>query len=121
MTKAKETNTNVQFARKKAVTLPVFKQSLEESVFLKLESAIYTGKKIKEDEDPAQIINVTDLTTGEQFQYLVPTVVQEILNEQYPDNGYVNRGFEIIKHAKQSGKRYHGHTIFEVNLEETAA
>lgn len=70
-------------------------------------------KKVKEK--PATIAGVTDIETGEIYQFLVPAVVESQLTRDYPDDGYVGKVFRIACLGKRPGKRYRDFSIFEVD------
>ena len=67
---------------------------------------------------PATVVNVTDVLTGEMGQYIVPTVVEKNLTENYPDGGYVGKTFHIEHRGKRKdGQRYNDFSIAEVKQE----
>src|SRR6185436_13034885 len=117
-TKATETVAPVggKYTRTKAVTLPVFRLTEETPVYVKITAAMYEGKEQKPvlDKDgkpgkamePATILPVVNVETGELAQIIAGAVLEGILNDSYPDAGYVGHAFEIVKHAKREGKRY---------------
>lgn len=116
-----------KFTRKRAVTLPTFKVEVDKTLYLMVNSAMYLGKeqKAKAGEEakkgaakmdqPATILPVTDVETGEQGQIIVNAVLKGILDETYPDESYVGKSFEITKHDKKAGKRYHTFSVFEID------
>lgn len=68
-------------------------------------------------EKPADICDVTDLETGEQFIFLVPAVVKSNLERDYGDDveGYVGKAFYIRCDGKRNeSQRYKDYTIIEV-------
>lgn len=102
----------------KRITLPLIKPQLEKPVFVLINEAVFVGKKIEQgtskDMEAAHIANVTDIETGEQAQIIVPSVLLGIFKDEYPDNSYVGKAFQLTKHAKASGKRYHAFTVIEL-------
>lgn len=91
-------------------------------------------KKVKEK--PATVAGVTDIETGEVFQFLVPSVVEANLRRDYDaeitvqgegknakivdDKGshaYVGKIFRVQCLGKRPGKRYRDFSIFEVEQE----
>jgi len=103
------------------VTLPLIKKADGVPLYVKFDSAIFTGKEIKgtgekAKMEPARLANVTNLETGELGQIICNKVLEGTLTEEYPDNGYVNKGFAITQHGKASGKRYHTYTIAEIEV-----
>lgn len=114
-----------QFTRKRAVTLPTFKVEVDKPLYLKVNGAMYLGKEQKaaagdakggkaKMDQPATIMPVTNVETGEQGQIIVNAVLKGILEETYPDESYVDKAFEIVKHDKRAGKRYHTFSVFEI-------
>lgn len=71
----------------------------------------------KAKEKPATVAGVTDVESGELFQFLVPSVVESNLRRNYPDDGYVGRTFRIQCLGERAGKRYRDFSIFEVDKE----
>jgi hypothetical protein len=132
MAKAKKGNTPAdlpkptggKYTRTKAVTLPVFKMVEETPVYVKITAAMYEGKEQKPvlDKDgkpgkamePATILPVMNVETGELSQIIAGAVLEGILNDSYPDAGYVGKAFEVVKHAKREGKRYNTYSVFEI-------
>lgn len=108
-----------KYERKRAVTLPVFKVEEEKSLYLHVNAAMYIGKEQKaqpgkKQMEPATIMPVTNIETGEQGQIIVNAALKSILDESYPNASYVDKKFEVIKHAKKDGKRYHTFSVFEI-------
>ena len=129
----------IRYDVKKNLTLPVLKMAIDAPAFIRIDEPLKIGKQIG-DKDAAIIASVTDLTTGEQMQFLVPAVMQGILHDEYgaprygtPEKGapvqviedrlgnasadaYVGLTFRVVKHAKSSGKNYHPHTVQEIKV-----
>lgn len=105
---------------KRSLTLPLLKPQLEKPFYVKFEAPIFKGKKItsgaQKDMEAATLANCTNVETGELVQIIVPAVLEAILEEEYDDDGYVGRAFKIVKHAKQSGKRYHTFSVAEIEI-----
>jgi hypothetical protein len=112
----------IQFKRKKLLTRPVLKFIENQPVYVKLEEPIYVGRELKADlapdgtkkKEPAHLANVIDLRTGELAQIIVAAVVLSVLNEEYPNSGYVGRCFAITKKGKAPGKQYFGYNVEEI-------
>lgn len=105
----------------KRVTIPLLKQKTGEPIYVKMTGAMYTGKaqKAKEGEkakDPATLINCVDLTTGLECQIIVSAVVKSILEEEYPAQAYVGKGFMITNLGKREGKNYNSVDVAELKL-----
>lgn len=67
--------------------------------------------------DPATIANVTDVKTGEQFIFLVPSLVKSNLQNNYPDDGYNGKAFWICNKGKRKpSQRYNDFEIQEVEV-----
>ena len=117
--------------RKKLLTRPVLKWEVDKPKYLKIEAAMHIGKDIKsrnakEDDkkkEPATIVDVTDLQTGEPAQIIVNAVLKSVLTDEYPNDAYVGKCFSITKQARQQGKQYDPFKIEEIEdpaEEETA-
>ena len=105
---------------KKNVTLPLFKWSAGVSKFLTIMGPVFQGKAIKEtgatkNKEPAFLCNVTDLESGELGQIIVATVLKSIFHEEYPEDAYVGKSFEI-KQRKIPGKDYNGFDVTEIEI-----
>ena len=110
-----------KFKRTRAVTLPVLKVEVERTVYVKVTGPMELGKvnTNKKDEDgkpqkPATIMPIVNVETGEAALIIVGTALGGQLNDTYPGNGYVGKAFEITKHAKPAGKRYHTYSLYEI-------
>lgn len=116
------------FKRKKVLTRPVLKLVQDEPVYVKLLGAMHLGKELKEKGDdkkkePATLIDVINLVTGEEAQIIASAVIKSVLEDNYPNNTYVGLCFEMTKRARQQGKQYnpiHIEEIEEPKTEETA-
>lgn len=144
MTKKTETQTETKapkFTVKKRLTLPLLKPQIDVPVFVKIMEPLKVGKKVDKQKAEAIIANVVNLETGEEAQFLVPAVIQGILHDEYgaplygqesptdpvhiieeahkdqEPNNYVGKCFQVIKHAKASGKQYNPYTLAEVEVE----
>ena len=106
---------------KRNITLPLIKPQIDVPVYIQVTSAVFVGKAIQKagdgkDMEPAKLVNCVNLETGEEAQIIVPSVLNGIFEDEYPDQSYVNKGFQITKHAKASGKRYHAFSVAELEL-----
>jgi len=102
------------------VTLPLSKWKNESPKYLRIECEIFQGKEIsapkKEGEatkEPAWLFNATDLQTGEMIQVIAAKVLKSTLAEEYPDNGYVGKMFELTQH-RDTAKNYNTFSITEI-------
>lgn len=106
------------FKKTRAITVPLFKLIEEIPIYIKVTAAMYVGKEVKGTGDkakmePAILMHCINLETGEEGQVIVNKVVQENFKEAYPEDSYVGKVFELIKHAKREGKRYNDFSISE--------
>ena len=105
--------------RKKLLTRPVLKLVIDEPRFVKMTSKMFIGKELKKQKEdakkkePATLIEVIDLETGEEAQIIANAVLKSVLDEFYPQDAYVGKSFQLTKHSKQEGKDY-----FPVAVEE---
>ena len=112
----------MEFKRKKLLTRPVLKMEEGKQRAVLIEGAMFVGKDIKsrtekpEDKkkEPATIVNVTNLETGELAQIVVNAVMKSILTEEYPNDTYVGKCFLITKMGRQPGKQYNPFHIEEI-------
>lgn len=66
------------------------------------------------------IMDVTDVETGQSRRVLVGKVLLSTLTENYPNDSYVGRTFRCTQSAPPTGKRYKGMTVEPVELEGPA-
>ncbi len=107
------------FKVKKNLTPPLFKFIEDETRYLKVTSPIYIGKdqEVKAGEkkkEPAHLMDVINLETGEPGVVIVAAVVLSVLNESFPNNSYVEKEFAITKKSKAPGKNYNGYVVEEL-------
>lgn len=113
--------TGFAFNKTKQVTLPILKKQDDVPVYVKFIGEVFTGKEVKGNSannakmEPARIANVINLETGEEMQLIINTVLESILNENYPDQKYVGKCFEIIQYSP-SGKKYKNFRVSEGQL-----
>lgn len=109
-----------QFTIAKIVTVPLLKQAIDVPVYVRIEGAVFVGKELKQTGatkmEAAHLVNVTNLETGEAMQLIVPAVLQSILHDEYANDAYVGKSFQLIKHAKPSGKAYSPYTVNEITV-----
>lgn len=110
-----------KYTRVRALVLPTLKLVEEQPAHVTItgpmtvSTASQRPDKDGKVKEPATVCPVTDLDTGEITQIICGAVLKGILNEQYPDDAYVGKSFEIVKHAKAQGKRYNTYSVFEIN------
>jgi hypothetical protein len=107
----------LKFKKVRSVTLPVLAIKLDTPTYIGIDSAIVAGKVVEEGKEAANIMNVTDLETGEEAQIVLNKVLMANLQETYPNDDYVGKQFEIIKFKKASGRDYHTFKIVEIQVE----
>lgn len=122
------------FTVKKKVTLPLLSMKPLDIVHVRFDSAAKLGKKLKGDDskkEPAHLSMVTDLTTGEEMQMIMPAVLRSTLEEEYPrpsqeaEYAYVGKCFQITSLGKKQGKTagtegYNTFKIVEIELTRTS-
>lgn len=119
----------------KRVTLPSLALKVEGDARALLFASEMRVSKIEDKPDaqgkkrePATICDVGDVTTGEQFIFIVPAVVKANLERDYSEKGadgrpsYVGRVFYIRNEGKRKdGQRYNDFTIIECDASELTA
>lgn len=106
------------FKKSKQVTLPILKKVDDVPVYVRIDSKIFEGKEVAGNSannakmKPARLVNVTELTSGEQMQMIVNTVLESILNENYPKESFVGKCFEIVQYQPE-GKKYKNFRVAE--------
>lgn len=101
------------------VTLPLLKQTDDQPYYIAIVSGIVQGKAVAQKKgetvmEPAKIMRVVNLQTGQECEMIANSVMQSTFEENYPDQSYVGKAFVVIRHAKQAGKRYHTYTVTEI-------
>ena len=114
------------FKRTKRVNLPLLKLGIDVPVYVVITKAMYEGKEMKGSRDAARmdaatLLDVKDLSEKDEFlqakSMIVHVVLKCILEENYAGDKYVGQSFEIIKHAKDTGKPYNPFSVAEIELE----
>lgn len=103
----------------KRVTMPTLKLVPGTPVYVKITDPIFLGKerkdaKAEKDQKPPKILNVINLETGEAMQLVGGAVVVSEITDSYPDNGYVNKCFMIVKGKKKEGGGGRGYFTYEI-------
>jgi hypothetical protein len=104
------------FVKMRAVTLPVIPLGKNVEHFFVILTAITIGKKISDNKEPARICNVLDMESGQVAICVAPTVMFNELNNNYPDNSYVGKGFSIMSRPGPSGSKWNHCEIAEVAI-----
>lgn len=103
----------------KVVTVPLLKFVIDQPIYVKITGPIFLGKETKAASDskkmePAHLCNVINLETGEEQQIIVAKVLHSVLDEEYPEQSYIGKCFELTKGAKGSGKSYNPYSVVEL-------
>lgn len=89
--------------------------------------AISKPLKNQSDEDkkkePPTLLPFVNMETGEVQNLIVGAVLKDLLNDEYPKDSYVKRGFMIaVKEQKDAkaggGRRYNNYDVAEVEVPE---
>jgi len=116
----------LKFKKVATVAANRFEIPEEKEFFIKFDSAITVidrpavMNKDGSEKEPASTMPaafVTNLLTGEVGQLVLSQVLNDTLTKEYPDAGYVNRFFRVVKH-KVNGKRYFSYEVDEVEVEQ---
>lgn len=106
----------------KRVTLPLLKQEDEKEYYVKFTSKFYLGKDIDGNsagdnqegkKNPPHLAQIINLETGREMELIANAVLKKNIEEVYPDDSYVGKCFEIVRHNIQ-GKNYKGYDIAEI-------
>ena len=112
--KADPPHSNLRFTRTRVVAIPLFKLAPGAPArFFMFEGAMFEGKKVDDKKEPATLMPVTDLESGEIGQIIIGAVLRELLHEQYPGDAYVGKRFEL-KVRRDADKKYNTYDLFEV-------
>jgi|SRR5580658_1703007 hypothetical protein len=69
--------------------------------------------------EPMHISKVVNLQTGEEFRLVAHQVLENTLDESYPNKAYTGKLFEIKK-TKTTGKKYFNFDVTEIQLKGSA-
>jgi hypothetical protein len=106
-----------KFKKTKVVALPLFKLVPDEEVYFLVDDAMYVGKSIDDKKEPAILMHVTDLETGEQGQIIIGKVLKDLISENYEDDSYVGKKFALTL-RKRADKKYNTYDFAEIETEE---
>lgn len=112
---------------KRNLQLPVLKFTDETPVYVRINDAMSVsdtanvgenakgkearGQKMKE---PATVVHCDNLIDKQQYTLICSAVIKANLARSYPDDSYVGKCFQLIRHAKREGKPYFDYTIAEI-------
>jgi len=105
--------TQSKFKRVRAVTLPVLKLEKGKPRYVFMLGPLHSGKKIDDQKEAATLIHAVDMETGEEGLIICPSVMVKELQENYPGESYVRKGFEVIL-TRVPEKRYNLVSLTEV-------
>lgn len=111
------------FKVKRQITLPSLSiKKTGDAWTLKILDAMRVSKVVDKGADgkkrePATICTVSDVSNGELFTFIIPAVVKKNLQDNYPDDTYVDKIFFI----KNMGKRNDAQKYYDFQLAEVEA
>lgn len=122
MTEAATAVRSPRFQKLRAVTLPVLKfdKTGKQARYVAILGAMHEGRKIDDNKDPATLAHAVDMETGEEGLIICSTVLKKELNENYPGEAYVGRGFEVVI-TRDPEKKYNHVTLSEVSIPDDMA
>jgi hypothetical protein len=108
-----------KFKRVKNLTLDILKFVELEPRSVKIIGPIHLGKAQKAEEGkpakaPAHLAPCINLEDGTECQIIVSAVVLSVLNDEYPNESYVGKCFEITKKNRVQGKLYFPYGVEEI-------
>ena len=112
-----------KFKRTKAITLPTLKMKIGDPIYVTILEV--NRKENKKEKDPetgenkiVPVAKVTNLSDGENYELVCGAALIAQIEENYTKDELSGKSFEITKHDKKTGKRYHTYTIYEIDPEE---
>ena len=112
------TKTKPTFKRTKAITLPTLKTVIDASIFVTIKGIHFSESKEKDAETgefkKVPVARVINLEDGEQYEVVLGSTLISQLQDNYPEDTVNGKSFEITKHGKKTGKRYHTYTVYEI-------
>ncbi len=111
---------------KKILTRPLLKFAKDIPIHVLIEGKMYIGKEMRQKEgekkkEPATLVDVVNLDTGEQCQVICSAVVKSVLNEEYSGDAYVGKAFRITKLGRAAGKSYDAYGVAEIEVPKSKA
>jgi hypothetical protein len=107
------------FKVKKNVTVALFKLVPGEDNFFHVQGSMHIGEKIG-DREPATLMHVINMQTGEEGQIICPTILQKELAKQYENDTYVGKRF-WLRITRVPEKKYNMVEISELEDEDAVA
>ena len=112
------TETANNFTRMKSIVVPVYSFKNRTSGFFLTQSAIRMKKSEDEEgkEKVTPLMRIVDLETGEECDMIVPTLLMSELQENYPEDSYAGKKFEVaVSASPKEGKRYKSVQLWEIS------
>ena len=106
----------------KQVSQNLLKLRAGSTVYVKVTEKMAKAKPIKNGKDakkePPTLLPVVNLETGDAQVIIAGSVLVDLLNDEYPKDAYVGRGFMIaVLEKKGSGERtYNTYNVAEIEL-----
>jgi hypothetical protein len=101
------------FKKIRSVTRNLIKMENNREYYFKIQAPMHLGKQIDDKKEPATLLNVIDLETGEEGQIIVGSVLRDVFIENYPGDSYVDRCFEVVK-FRDAAQKYNTYNLSEV-------
>lgn len=107
------------YKRLKNLTVDILKFVELQPRQVKITGPIHLGKAQKAEEGksakaPAHLAPCINLEDGAECQIIVAAVVLSVLNDEYPNESYVGKCFEIVKKERIEGKAYFPYGVAEI-------
>ena len=103
----------VEYEIVQAVNLPTLKHDSGVTVGMRIDAAMIADTN--EEGKTLFVMRVTELSTMQQFNYVLNSITVGNLNSAYPEHTYVGRMFAIHKGGTVAGKRYKDVRIVEIS------
>lgn len=116
----------LKFTKVKSVTVPVLKLMPDRPVYVRIESAMQVSKQVQAKKvgaapmEPATIAHCVNLENDSECILIVGRMLKSVIDESYPDNGYVGKSFELVNHGMRGDKRYNSYSVNEVEVSDAA-
>lgn len=108
--------TDFKFKVKNHITIPLLKFTNHVPVYVKFTAPTYTGRIVDDKKEPPTMARVINLETGELNDIILGTVLISTLNENFPDDGYINKMFKIEKIAPEGTRAYSLWSVTEIEV-----
>lgn len=109
----------MQVKKVRNLTLDILKFVEQEPRYVKITGAVFLGKEQKDKDPekkkaPAHLAHCINLEDGTECQIIVAAVVLSVLTDDYPNDSYVGKCFEIVKKNRVQGKAYFPYGVTEI-------